>query len=349
MASEKTRPLYSSDFQSYCSNVKKLVDSELQAFLPAIAKLKLRKQIEYALQTSGKRLRPTLVLLSGESLGGSREQLRKLALAFELLHLATLVHDDILDEDLFRRNALSVFARWNVKDAVLVGDVLASLSLSLCKGYKREILNVMIDTCMQLSDGEYGDVELAGTDLNEENYFEKINKKCAVLFRAACECGAIAAEGPSNSIDALRHFGENYGVAYQIKDDIVDAQEWGNDLQPDVNKFRATLPIIHAYQTANKEQQVRFKRLLSAKKEENLSVFLKEVQIYLEKGSLDYCASRVDEYVDRAVSSVAPLKESRLKEYLVEMAESLRIKGPQLRVQKILPETNPHGAVSAGY
>jgi geranylgeranyl pyrophosphate synthase len=349
MASEKTRTLYSGDFQSYCTNAKKLVDSELQAFLPAITKLKLRKQIEYALQTSGKRLRPTLVLLSGESVGGSREHLRKLALAFELLHLATLIHDDVLDEDLFRRNALSVFARWNVKDAVLVGDILASLSLSLCKGYKREILNVMIDTCMQLSDGEYSDVELAGTDLNEENYFEKINKKCAALFRAACECGALAADGSSDSINALRLFGENYGVAYQIKDDVLDAEEWGNDLQPDVNKFRATLPIIHAYQTANKEQQVSFERLLSSKTGENLSVFLKEVQVYFEKGSFNYCASRVDEYVQKAVLSVAPLKESRIKRYLVEMAESLRIKGSEISVQKIPPETNRRGTVSAGY
>ncbi len=117
MASEKNRPFYSSDFQSYCSNAKKLVDTELQALLPAIAELKLRKQIEYALQTSGKRLRPTLVLLSGESVGGNRMQLRKLALAFELLHLATLVHDDILDEDVVCRNALSVYAKWSVKDA----------------------------------------------------------------------------------------------------------------------------------------------------------------------------------------------------------------------------------------
>ena len=147
MASEKTRPALLCDFQSYCGNAKKLVDSELQnAAASSYRVKKLRKQIEYALQTSGKRLRPTLVLLCGESVGGNRERLRKLALAFELLHLATLVHDDVLDEDLFRRNSLSVYAKWSIKDAILVGDVLASLSLSLCKGYKREILNVMILT-----------------------------------------------------------------------------------------------------------------------------------------------------------------------------------------------------------
>ncbi len=348
MGSEKNRFFYSSDFQCYCSNTKKLVDTELQSLLPAVAELKLRKQIEYALQTTGKRLRPTLVILSGESVGGNRMQLRKLALAFELLHLGTLVHDDILDEDVVRRNALSVYAKWSVKDAVLVGDVLAALSLSLCKGYKREIVNVMIDTCMQLSDGEYSDVELA-TDLNEEQYFDKIRKKCASLFKAACECGALAADGSNILTSALRLFGENYGVAYQIRDDILDAKEWGNDLQPDVNKFRATLPIIHAYESAIPEKQARFKRLLSAKTGENLNVFLREVQIYLERDSLGYCANRVDEYVDRAVSSLAPLRESRFKGYLTQMVESLRIKEPEVGVQKIFTETNPRRTVFPSY
>jgi geranylgeranyl pyrophosphate synthase len=339
MATEKNYSFYSRDFQSYCSNAKKVMDSELQSLLPTIAEFKLRKQIEYALQTSGKRLRPTLVILSGESAGGNRTQLRRLALAFELLHLASLVHDDVLDEDVFRRNALSVYTKWNVKDAIMVGDVLASLSLSLCKGYRREILNVMIDTCIQLSDGEYRDVELAENDLSEEVYFEKIRKKCSSLFRAACECGALAANGSSSVTNAMRLFGENYGVAYQIKDDILDAEEWGNDLQPDVNKFRATLPIIRAYEIADKDKQVRFKRLLAAKTGENLSIFLREVQVYFEKGSLTYCANRVDEFVDRAVASLSPLKETRFKGYLVEMAESLRDKDPRISVQKIFAET----------
>ncbi|HKM60798.1 MAG TPA: polyprenyl synthetase family protein [Candidatus Bathyarchaeia archaeon] len=339
MSSEKNRASYSSDFQSYCSNAKKLVDFELQTLLPAIAKFKLRKQIEYALLTKGKRLRPTLVLLSGESAGGNRTQLRRLALAFELLHLATLVHDDVLDEDTFRRNALSVYAKWSVKDAILVGDVLASFSLSLCKGYRREILNVIIDTCMQLSDGEYSDVELAGEELNEKEYFGKIQKKCAALFRAACECGALAAGGSSSVTEALRLFGENYGVAYQIKDDILDAQEWGNDLQPDVNKFRATLPIIHAYETAGEEKQVRFRRLLSAKTTQSLSIFLREVQPYFEKGSLNYCTNRLNMYVERAVASLAPLKETRFKSYLVEMAELLKVEEREVGIQKIAAET----------
>ena len=333
MAFEKTRALYSGDFQSYLNGVRSLMDSELQSLLPFVAELNLRKQIEYVLHTSGKRLRPTLVLLSGESVGANREQLRKLAIAIELLHLATLVHDDILDEDLFRRNSLSVYAKWGVKDAILLGDMLASLSLSLCKAYKRRILDVMIDTCTQLSDGEYSDVKLTRTALTEKDYFKKIRKKCASLFQAACECGALAANGSPNETNALRLYGENYGVAYQIRDDIIDVETSGNDLQTDVNKFRATLPIIHVYDTANDEKQELLERLLSAKTQEGISAFLNEAQVYFKNGSLAYCASKVDEYIDRAVASLAPLKESVFKSYLIEMAELLRIRKPEIGVK----------------
>jgi geranylgeranyl pyrophosphate synthase len=314
------------------------MDSEIQSLLPVIAELKLRKQIEYALHTNGKRLRPTLVLLSGESVGANREQLRKLALSIELLHLATLVHDDILDEDLFRRNSISVYAKWSVKDAILVGDMLASLSLSLCKGYKRRILDVIIDTCTQLSDGEYSDIELARTALTEEDYFKKVRKKCASLFQAACECGALAANGSPSETNALRLYGENYGVAYQIRDDIIDIETSGNDFQTDVNKFRATLPIIHAYDNANAEKQALLERLLSTKTQESMSAFLNEGQVYFKNGSLGYCAGKVDEHIDRAVASLAPLKESIFKSYLTEMAELLRIKEVELGVQKFIFE-----------
>lgn len=339
MAPEKIPTLNHGDFQSYSDSVKKLVDSELQAFLPAIAELKLQKQIEYALQTKGKRLRPTLVLLSGESVGGKREDLRKLALAFELLHLATLVHDDVLDEDLFRRNALSVYAKWSVKDAILVGDVLASLSLSLCKGYSREILDAMIDACVQLSDGEYGDVELAEAELSEEAYFDKIRKKCASLFGAACECGALAANGSPSEVEALRRFGENYGVAYQIRDDMADAEASASDLQSDVNRFRATLPIIRAYELAGGEKQARLERLLSEKTQGSLKAFLDEVQVYFGNGALSYCAGKVDAYVDEAKACLASLKDSIFKNYLIEMAESLRVTEPKIRTEKVICET----------
>jgi geranylgeranyl pyrophosphate synthase len=336
MATEKAESLKDSNFQSYYNGIKDSMNSEFQSLLPGIADLKLHRQIGYALQTKGKRLRAALVLLSGQSVGGKEEELRKLALAIELLHLATLVHDDILDEDLFRRNALSVHAKWSVKEAVLVGDILASFSLSLCKGYKREILDVMVDTCMQLSDGEYSDVELARTTLSEKEYFKKIEKKSASLFKAACECGVLAANGSSSDRAALRFFGENYGVAYQIRDDIIDVEASKKDVQPDVDKFRSTLPIIHVYENANRENRALLEGLLSLKTKGNSLSFLDELSINLKKsGSLLYCANKVDLYVDKSVASLCSLRESIFKDYLIQMAESLRIREPKFGSQKI--------------
>lgn len=293
MGTEKTQAICDINFESYYNGVKESVNSELQLLLQNIVELKLQNQIKYALKTQGKRLRATLVLLSGQCVGGKEEDLRRLALAIELLHLATLVHDDVLDEDLFRRNDLSVHAKWGIKEAVLVGDILASLSFTLCKGYKREILDVMIETCMELSDGEYSDVELVET-VSEQEYFRRIKKKTASLFRAACECGVLASNGLPSEIEALRLFGENYGVAYQIRDDILDGETAENGKKPEVQNFSQAVPIqFH----------------------EN--------------------ASKIDLYVDKAVANLTSLKKSEFKQYLIEMAESLRIKEPKFGSQKI--------------
>ena len=148
-----------SGIQSYFDKARITLDSQLQSLMPKVETLRLHKQIEYALQTKGKGLRSAMVLLAGESVGADRKNLEKLALGIELFHLATLVHDDILDQDLFRRNALSVQAKWSVKEAILVGDALASLGLSLGRDYSKKILDIMTNTCLQLSDGEYLDVK----------------------------------------------------------------------------------------------------------------------------------------------------------------------------------------------
>ena len=189
---------------------------------------------------------------------------------------------------------------------------------------------------MQLSDGEYSDVELARTTLSEKEYFKKIEKKSASLFKAACECGALAAGGSLTEINALKIFGRNYGMAYQIRDDIFDLEASKNDVQPDFNKFRSTLPIIHAYQNADKEKQEFLEELLSTKTKQASLAFLNELSVSLEKsGASHYCASKTDLYVDKALEGLRPLKQSIFKDYLIDMAESLRINEPKFGTQKI--------------
>jgi octaprenyl-diphosphate synthase len=317
-------------YNSYLEEARRLIDHEISTILPKIADLELCEKIRYVLQTRGKRLRPVLVMLSAQSVGGSIEPLKKLALSIELLHAATLIHDDVLDQDLFRRNAPTINAKWGVRDAVLVGDALASLSIILSADYGKDIVKIMSQTCLLLSDGEYMDVENAQERLRERDYMETIKRKSASLFKAATQCGAIAADASRSEIDALAEFGENFGLAYQIKDDLSDVTALENTIPQDINEFRATLPIIHFFESVEPEDREAFFKAVVAVKDqshEEKKIFLDRLRKSLEStGSMHYCASKVNQYIDNAIASLEPLKESVYKAYLVQMTDSLRFR-----------------------
>ena len=316
-------------YDAYLEEARRLVDRELSDCLPKIADLALFERIRYVLQTRGKRLRPILVMLSAQSVGGYVEPVKKLALSIELLHAATLIHDDILDQDIFRRNAPTVNAKWGVRDAVLVGDALASLSLNLTADYGKDIIEIMSQTCLLLSDGEYMDVENSHIRPRESDYLETIKKKSASLFKAATQCGAIAAKASHYEIDALAEFGENFGLAYQIKDDLSDVTALENSIPQDINEFRANLPIIHLFESLEPDAREAFLEAISSVKAQSHAeevAFLDALRKSLENtGTLRYCADKVNRYVDDALSSLKPVKESVYKAYLIKMADSLRL------------------------
>jgi geranylgeranyl pyrophosphate synthase len=331
MTAKKLRAVSTEDafkVHSYFDVTENLLAAQLQTLMPSIREMKLCRQIEYALQTRGKHLRSALVLLSGECVGGNREHLQKLALAVELLHSASLVHDDILDREIFRRNALSVQAKWSVKEAILVGDALAGLALGLCRDYKSEVLDVMAYACLQLSDGEYMDIEQARTALSETDYFEKAKKKTGALFKAAAECGALAANGTQKEIEAVSSFGENYGVAFQIKDDVSDVLALENDAPADITEFCATLPIVYLHENAGKEAQTLLSKFASSKKKTLKGKrLLDELLVDLKtSGCLHYCDSKIDARVNLSIEALKPLKESSCKTCLIQMAEQLRLR-----------------------
>ena len=270
-----------------------------------------------------------MVMLSAQSVGGSIKTVQKLAVSIELLHAATLIHDDILDQDLFRRNAPTVNAKWGVRDAVLVGDVLASLSLNLTADYGKDIIKIMSQTCLLLSDGEYMDVENAHERPEESNYLKTIKRKSASLFRAATQCGAVSAKATQDEISGLAEFGENFGLAYQIKDDLSDVTALENAIPQDISEFRATLPIIHLCESLESDEREEFLESIGSVKvqsHEEKVTFLDKLHKSLEgTGSLRYCADKVNQYVDDAISSLEPVKESIYKKYLIKMADSLRL------------------------
>jgi len=325
------RAQFSSDdggYQSYFEEVKRAVDGELSNLMQEITDLRLYEKVAYVLRTQGKRLRSTLLMLSGQSVNGQEKPLRKLALSIELLHAATLIHDDILDQDRFRRNALSAYAKWSVRDAILIGDMLAAISLNLAADYGEEILKIMAQTGLLLCDGEYMDVEMTEEEMSETDYLEKIKKKSASLFRAATQCGAIAATGSPLEIDCLAEFGENFGMAYQIKDDLSDIVSLKNGIPPDLREFRVTLPLVHSYKNAKTGAARALLQDLKSQKEVNFSdesVLLGRLYESLEaSGSLRYCVSKINDYLQRATTSLKPLRDSVYKSYLIVMAQSLR-------------------------
>jgi geranylgeranyl pyrophosphate synthase len=329
MANEQVEIISDKDgYSSYLEKARRLVDDEITGLLPQLTDLGLGERIAYVLQTRGKRLRPVLVMLSAQSVGGLIEPVKKLALAIELLHAATLIHDDVLDQDVFRRNAPTVNAKWGVRDAVLVGDALASLSITLSADYGKDIIKIMSQTCLLLSDGEYLDVENAHKRLRESDYLETIKRKSASLFKAATQCGAIAAGASRNEIDALTEFGENFGLAYQIKDDLSDVTALENAIPQDINEFRATLPIIHFCESVKPNaRQVFFETVAAIKSQgpAEKTALINRLHRSLESaGSLSYCADRINNYVDNAVASLKPVKESLYKTHIIQMTNSLR-------------------------
>lgn len=316
-------------FRSYISKTKGQVESELEKLVLGLSERSLHPQIEYAVLSKGKRLRPLLVILSAESVGGNRDKVMSLAMAFELMHTATLVHDDIIDQDYMRRGMTAVYKRWSVKDAILTGDALIALAVDLASEYGETVLKTVAQTALELCDGEHKDITLSLKATSEESYFRKIREKSASLFRAATYSGALAGGGTPSEVRSLSMFGENFGIAYQLKDDLLDFQPKEAKVFKDLEKRRITLPLIHFYATSSPEEREhianKLQTLTDANSEGSNEIGNDLLQIITERGSFNYCEKKIDEYLYRAVASLSVLKDTEFKSYLVEMTRALKI------------------------
>ncbi len=200
--------------------IQRKVDQALEELMMGIEQTDILPQIRYALTSNGKRLRPILVILSGGCIDPGRD-LMDLALVFELLHTATLVHDDIIDKDEVRRDQPALHAKWTVDDAILTGDALIALSVKLVSGFGPEIIGKVADAALELCEGEHMDIT-PPPPKSEDGYIEIVSRKSAALFRSAAECGALAAGADPQKAGALACFGHNLGIAYQLRDDLRD-------------------------------------------------------------------------------------------------------------------------------
>lgn len=217
-----------------------LINRELAGLLKGLPDSDLGEVIGYVLSSPGKRVRPLLLIFSSEAFGGSAPVAMNAALAIELVHAASLVHDDILDCGVQRRGSPSALERFGAEAALLAGDWLISRSIELISGYSRPVITTFSMACTSMSEGEMLDLSRACAP---QDYYQCISKKTATLFAASAKMGCLIAGAPGEDVARLERYGLNLGLAYQILDDLEEFQ--GIDQGKASRKTSVTLPRIY--------------------------------------------------------------------------------------------------------
>ncbi len=280
--------------------------------------------VEHCADFRGKRLRPTLLLLSARACGGVRPEHPTLAAVVEMIHTATLVHDDILDEASVRRHAATVNAGWGNEAAVLMGDYLFTHAFHLAASLDSTLACRWIGRATNLvCEGEMQQVHNRGnSDLDEPSYFAIIRGKTAELTAVSCRLGAHYAGADEATVAAMDDFGRDLGVAFQIADDVLDL--WGDErttgksLGTDLEKQKLTLPLIRLLSTAPAGLAARIRRMLAEPSAETRG----EIKPYLENsGALDYAWERASEFASRAAGALEFLPETAAKGLLRSLSQ----------------------------
>ncbi len=280
----------------------------------------LDKVTQYIVKRKGKQMRPMFVFLTAKMLGESNVTTFDAASLVELLHTATLVHDDVVDDANERRGFFSVNALWKNKIAVLVGDYMLSriLLLSIEKN-NTELLGVVARSVREMSEGELLQIEKARhLDITEEIYFEVIRKKTASLIATCCEAGAISV-GATDQRENMRKFGELVGLAFQIKDDIFDfgsPENIGKPTGNDIREQKMTLPIIYTINHGSKEDGSKLIDIIKNHNEESKKIKL-AIQLVINNGGIEYAHQRMTELANEALEIIQPLPESAAKRSLI--------------------------------
>lgn len=299
------------------------MEFELARLISNLCELNLHPQIEYAVMSEGKRLRPILVLLSSECVGRNHGDSMSLALAFELVHTATLIHDDIVDQDEMRRGKLSLHKKWSVNDAILTGDALVAWSINLASKYGENIISTVAKCALELCEGEQMDVNSVLNNATEESYFKMIQRKTASLFRDAAYCGALAGGGTDSEALSLSKYGENMGIAYQLRDDLLDLRS-SIEFIPRLNTRRISLPLIHLYEKSDLKTREQLEEDLFGEEQNRGCTIAKRIRrMLLESGSIAYCEKILDDYVKKSLDIIKSLKENEHKAYLIQMTDFL--------------------------
>jgi octaprenyl-diphosphate synthase len=284
----------------------------------------LDKIMKYIVQSKGKQMRPMFVLLSAKVCGEINEKTYRAASLIELLHTATLVHDDVVDDSNKRRGFFSINALWKNKIAVLVGDYLLSKGLLLSLNNKDfRMLEILATAVKDMSEGELLQAEKARKlDITEDIYFNIIRCKTASLISSACAAGAFSSNENEEQAKLFSAFGEKVGIAFQIKDDLFDYgnEDVGKPTGNDIKEKKMTLPLIHTLNHCDKATKNKIISIFknSEKKKTEIKFILEAVNDY--KG-IEYATQKMNQYVDEAFEILNAFEDTEAKMHLTNLVK----------------------------
>ncbi len=280
---------------------------------------------KYILKQKGKRVRPLLVLLSGKLCGGINNRSFRGATLVEMLHTATLVHDDVVDSAEKRRGFPSINAVWKNKVAVLMGDYLLSKGLMLAvDGEDYDFLRTITNTVKRMSEGELLQIgKTKKLDIDEATYYRIISDKTASLLSTCCEIGARGSTNNEEKIIAMRNFGENIGIAFQIRDDILDyigtSSILGKPLGGDIKEKKITLPLIYSFAQAEKNEIIKIIKLV--KKSRKTGKVNDVINFVHKYDGISYAEKSAEKYAKKAKNYLNIFENSEAKQSLISLVD----------------------------
>ena len=302
----------------YLKKIKQPIETDLSDFIEMFNESlshtdgMLAQVLEHIRKRAGKRMRPMLILLMAKNYGCVSEVTQHSGVGLELLHTASLVHDDVVDESTERRGQASVNATYNNKVAVLVGDYLLSTALlHVSLTDNQQIVQYLAELGRTLAKGEILQLSnISNTNISEDIYYQVIKQKTAALFEACCAIGALSAGADADEIEAAKLFGQNLGIAFQIRDDIFDyydSQEIGKPTGNDMAEGKLTLPVIHALNATGNEEMIALARKVKEGSVDSDEI-ARLVDFTKNNGGIEYAEERMEyfrqlciDFIDKSV------------------------------------------------
>ncbi len=308
-------------------NKKDLSEIEIQLSENLKPYLDLVSEVaQHILFAGGKRLRPLLLVLSAKLCGYKDKYAKTVSSAFEYLHAASLLHDDIIDDAVLRRGKKVAHALYGNAITVLVGDFLLARALAICADSgKIKVIHIISQLTEHMSTGEVHQLMRKGdVTLTEDEYLEVIRRKTAVLFQAVCTVSAVIADAPEKKENALSEYGNNLGIAFQMVDDLfdytMDTADLGKEVGADLREGKLTLPIIHALKQADSAEHDQMVKIIQ---NEDFSVdeFKALVQLLEKNDGIAYTIAKATSYIEKAKDALSVFEASKTRDTLLDIAD----------------------------